>query len=216
MGYSSGDIYKYDTITDTYTKMLSGANIFWENDYPTYSFVSVGTNIYFSAYGSMYVYDTILNTITSLNSNDGYVTKRIDRASGVAIGSNIYWCGGYNGNNIMSAVYVFNTVDYTWTNLTSMSEAAQNFPIGYANDRLYIFGDVTDVYVFNYKNYSDNSIVLWQGAGKYKTQMYSSELVEGRIISPFVNVWHYTTEGGLDASIPTYYGDGTQWIKFKN
>ena len=31
----------------------------------------------------------------------------------------------------------------------------------------------------------------------------------------FSDAFYYSKENGIDAAIPTYYGDGTQWIKFK-
>ena len=66
-------------------------------------------------------------------------------------------------------------------------------------------------------DYEDNSIVVWDGFGRYKTQMTSPiNNQEGKIKTLFYNVYYYTTSDGLDDTIPTYYGDGTQWIKFKN
>lgn len=66
-------------------------------------------------------------------------------------------------------------------------------------------------------NYENNSVVVWDGFGKYKTQLTkSAENQEGKIQTLFYDAYHYTTENGLDDTIPTYYGDGTQWIKFKN
>lgn len=66
-------------------------------------------------------------------------------------------------------------------------------------------------------NYENNSVVVWDGLGKYKTQMTSPiNNQEGKIKTLFYNVYYYTTSDGLDDTITTYYGDGTQWIKFKN
>ena len=38
---------------------------------------------------------------------------------------------------------------------------------------------------------------------------------EGRITTSIVDAWHSTTNG-LNLAVPTYYGNGTEWIKFKN
>ena len=66
-------------------------------------------------------------------------------------------------------------------------------------------------------DYEDNSIVVWDGFGRYKTQMTSPiNNQEGKIKTLFYNVYYYTTSDGLDDTIPTYYGNGEEWIKFKN
>ena len=57
--------------------------------------------------------------------------------------------------------------------------------------------------------------MIFNGAD-YKTQLFGSpDNVEGRILTGITDV-SYNTENGLDDTIPTYYGNGTEWIKFKN
>ena len=66
------------------------------------------------------------------------------------------------------------------------------------------------------KEYEDNSIVIAQdSSNRYNTELLSSS-VENGLQTYFNNVYYYTTTDGLIDTIPTYYGDGTQWIKFKN
>ena len=67
-----------------------------------------------------------------------------------------------------------------------------------------------------YKDFENNSIVVSQGNNKYFTELISNEDVDGKILFPFNNIYFNTIENGLDDTIPTYYGDGTQWVKFKN
>ena len=62
----------------------------------------------------------------------------------------------------------------------------------------------------------DNAIILSQNPDyKYTTELVESDVING-LQYEFNDVYYYTQEGGLDNTIPTYYGDGTQWIKFKN
>ena len=66
------------------------------------------------------------------------------------------------------------------------------------------------------KTYVDKSILI--ANNDFNT--YTTELVESDVINglhyKFNDVFYYTQEDGFDATIPTYYGNGTQWIKFKN
>lgn len=63
--------------------------------------------------------------------------------------------------------------------------------------------------------FEDKTIVLLNGS-TYKTQLYSNELVDSSVKYPFSDVWLYEVVTGLITDIPSYYGDGTQWINFKN
>ena len=68
---------------------------------------------------------------------------------------------------------------------------------------------------FNYDGDKDNICFVTQKSGIYSTALIPVKDFEG-LKYTFNNVYYYTTEDGLDDTIPTYYGDGTQWIKFKN
>ena len=41
-------------------------------------------------------------------------------------------------------------------------------------------------------------------------------LITNRLLYGLYNAWYYTVENGLDSTLPTYYGNSTEWIKFKN
>ena len=71
----------------------------------------------------------------------------------------------------------------------------------------------------NTKEYDNNTLVIRQGVSNSSavlTQLFSTPLQSGRMTYPLYNAIHYTTEGGANNALPLYYGDGTQWIKFKN
>lgn len=70
--------------------------------------------------------------------------------------------------------------------------------------------------VLPFQTFDDKAIVINNGT-KYNTQITpSSDMIQGRITNGFDDVYYNTIESGLDDTLPTYYGDGTQWIKFKN
>ncbi len=60
-----------------------------------------------------------------------------------------------------------------------------------------------------------NSVFFIQKLLPYKVKLVNTDIIN-EIIIPFDDVAYYDDDGHLDDTIPTYYGDGTQWIKFKN
>ena len=54
------------------------------------------------------------------------------------------------------------------------------------------------------------------GAERYETELFSNDIFDVPAKYKFKDVLYYTTQGGLETDIPTYYGNGTQWVKFKN
>ena len=67
--------------------------------------------------------------------------------------------------------------------------------------------------------YDENTIVVVQG--QYKLNPYDINLFSlpetkgGKLMWSFADVYPYK-DGELLTDIPSYYGDGTQWIRFKN
>lgn len=67
------------------------------------------------------------------------------------------------------------------------------------------------------KDYTeDHAIVLAQNYEyKYTTELIDTDIIHG-LKYEFNDVFYYTRQDGFDNTIPTYYGDGINWIKFKN
>ena len=265
-------LYKYDTITDTYTKLVSIAS---NHNYGEGTRIcSVGTDIYL--FGGSFKeknlskYDTLTNNLKLISSTIPiYVGSDNQNGCLSVIGNKIY-CIGCRINNSSSSIYtyVYDTLSNTFTELQNTPfNTSGNINAIFINNYIYIFGggNYTDVYKYDVINntyekkasasitinsrsslgvvndnkiivftpnnkvlgyaltydavydYEDNSVIVWDGFGRYKTQMTSPiNNQEGKIKTLFYNVYYYTTSDGLDDTIPTYYGDGTQWIKFKN
>ncbi len=71
---------------------------------------------------------------------------------------------------------------------------------------------------FDGTEYDRNAIVIVQAqarAASIHTQLWDS-VFTGRFLYMFYDVYYYNKTTGLNNSLPTYYGDGTKWIKFKN
>lgn len=66
--------------------------------------------------------------------------------------------------------------------------------------------------------FQSQSLVITQGKYKstqYRTAMYQlPEFLQGKMLWSIHDVAYYDTDDFV--SVPTYYGDGTQWIRFKN
>ena len=218
MGSHSGDNnnYKYDTLTNTYESMTNLPVTFIQG-----SSQVVGNYIYF--FGGnytkrvMYRYNTLTDTYTQLANSP---VDFINIASAV-VGNYIFILGGGNSSTSDNTrFYVYDISNNTYTKLTDIPTG---FTTGLAEsytNKVFAISDRIQAYTLSAQTtYPDKSIVISQG--QLKTSSYKIELVD---MDYFVNqpkyavndVSYYTTADGLDNTIPTYYGDGTQWIKFKN
>ena len=202
--------YKYDTVTNTYTRLT---------DVPTKCYkasaVAIDTDIYlFCIYtNSLYKYDIMTDTYTQL-ATPPYTPED---SSAVAVNNTIYLFGGYGGRQY---TYKYDTVTNTFIKLTDIPYAFYQGSAVIIEDRaeIYLLGgsdNPTKVQIMelNSADYENNSFVISQGVAKYSTEILAND---NNIKFWFNNAWVYTTEDGLVKGLPTYYGDGTEWIKFKN
>lgn len=206
-GNNGNYIYKYDTLANTFTKMtaLTPAAVRYHIT------ASVGKNIYIFYGTNTYKYDTINDTCVSLSTS-----PLTFNGGGIAsIGANIYLFEGYS-------VYKYDTLTDTFTQLEDGSlNLVRSHTVTINNNQIYILGGANTqqkikVFSINTKTYEDNSILISQSAGDYATQLVSMPRTTGRMLFHFYDAWHYTQANGLSKTIPTYYGNGTEWVKFKN
>ena len=67
--------------------------------------------------------------------------------------------------------------------------------------------------------YTNPTVVLYQtsyAASKYRTNLYTTNQFLSDLKYSFNDAWYYNPNTGYEKTLPVYYGDGTQWIKFKN
>ena len=209
--------YKYNTLTGSYSAIATTPYGFYQG-----AGVVVGTDIYlFGTYNDeqrkyAYKYDTLTNSYAQLTN----IPYDFYNGSAVAIGNDIYLTG--NGvSGYQNFHYKYNTLTNTYTKLTNIP---YNFSRGTSvlvKNKIYLLGGVDsktriETYIIPVAgDYPTSSIVIFNGT-TYTTQILSSpDNVEGRVLTGITDV-SYNTENGLDDTIPTYYGSGTEWIKFKN
>lgn len=90
----------------------------------------------------------------------------------------------------------------------------------FIKDKIFIpYNDVLYVLTVKGSEYENNSVILAQNdntALGMPTELITVPHFINRMRFRFSDAFYYSKENGIDATIPTYYGDGTQWIKFKN
>ena len=214
-------VYRYDTVKDVYTNLEDIPYNFYNG-----TVTVIGTDAYLFGSGTAeyrqyaYKYDTVTDSYTRLTD----LPYELNMGGSAAIGSDIYIFGSYV-DDYKQYVYKYDTITGSYTRLTNIPYAFCNggvcaIDVNVNEKAIYLVGgyfEQTKIGLLNIntKSYNNNSIVLLQNNPKYKAVLLSSEIQNGAKVS-FEDVYHYTSSNKLDSTVPTYYGNGTSWIKFKN
>lgn len=96
----------------------------------------------------------------------------------------------------------------------------------YYNNQFYGFVSVTGtapVYLVPLavqgKDYDCSAVIISQAPitrTEYQTALWTYEGLEGRMTQSFFDIFYYNKEKGYMKDYPIYYGNGTEWIRFKN
>ena len=140
-----------------------------------------------------------------------------------------FWWGStviYNGelhilsfNNQGKYHYKYN--GNTWTQVSTPSYNAVPEAVTY-NNSIYLFSIYGGRASFTTpaRVYNPNTVILQRGDqhdGIYNTAIASTSITgdNSRFVSGFDDCFYFA-DSAFDWSAPMYYGDGSQWIKFKN
>jgi len=203
--------YKYDTLTDTYTQLqdLSGGTF-------RGCAVTVGTDIYLfdgeHTWKSLYKYDTLTNSCIKLGNRT--IPLYCEKSRAFYFNGDIYILLGQNA----TSVYKYSIDNNTFTLIEgSENSSFSNYRIACMKDNIIYVVQQTKLYKFIVVDNEDKSVIVSQKSSDYTTHLFNkSNNMKNNAKFSFDNVWYYTIQDGLDDTIPTYYGDGTQWINFKN
>lgn len=69
------------------------------------------------------------------------------------------------------------------------------------------------------KEYNDSAVLISQAPisrTEHQTALWTYDGLEGRMTQSFYDIFYYNKEKGYMKDYPIYYGNGTEWIKFKN
>ena len=201
--------YKYDTLTDTYTQLTNIPYEFYGG-----SVASIGTNVYLFSGTSdnstvAYKYDTLTDTYTKLTN----IPYEFYDGSVVSIGTNIYLFGDFTKRNI---AYKYDTLTDTYTKLTDIPYDFYRSSAIFTGTDIYLFGGAanqTKVQVMTMipNDYGNNSIVISQGGFTKKTNIADYGIQNAKFY--YDKVYYQNENGELLNTIPTYNGNGTEWIK---
>lgn len=211
--------YKYHIETNTYEQIA---------DYPTVGYspytmylsaVPIGTNIYIfgGQYSGQYVqgyriYDTLTNEFSAFTSVSGLYNLYPP----AIVGTKVYFPSVANG-----PIKIFDLTSNTCedNDVVSPRSYARN-GVYFINGKIYCpYDSYLDVLTLEGSVYDKDSVVLIQNENIESwlgTELITLPNVINRLRYKFNDVFYYSTETGLDDTIPTYYGDGTKWVKIKN
>ena len=175
-------------------------------------------SIYFAGADS----SAINNFLYSYNGNSFTQLRkapyRLDESSGIAYNGYVYVFGGRDNK---TKYIKYNPANNTWTELGKLPDSRYG-------DNLYYNGSIYSAVGWKYtspeKIYEPNTLILQRGetgAGKYitafsnLTESVTSSNNKNRFVSGFDDVFYFA-DTAFDWNAPMYYGNGSQWIKFKN
>ena len=220
-GYVQNTMFKYNTLNDSYSTLQMPFH------YQGTSCIAIGTDIYIfrsntstdisSSVATSYKYDTLSGKYTQIAD---FPTSSMT-VGPVTDGTNIYFL-----NSAGKSSYIYDTLTNTYTERADITSSVNGwgFGLAYSDGSLYHFGGcvnsvgITTIYKTPIETkevvFEKNTLVIIQN----ETNTMKTELIENikNLLIPFNDIRYYNIEDGFIDTIPTYYGDGKQWIKFKN
>ena len=210
-------VYKYNTLTDTYTKLRDVPVTYYNG-----ATVAVGTDVYlFDRYMGyayyVYRYDTLTDTYTKLTNRADSTNRNFMGA--VAVGTDVYLFGGGTSNRFA----IYDTLTDTYTIQSNLPIGSNYFVAVYMSDNIYLLSAGSDVKIqclpLVTKSYKKYSLVVAQGIYYNRTnltELFTLANAETPVLNGIVDAWYVNGDGEIETNLPTYYGDGTQWINIKN
>ena len=209
-------INRYDIITNDKDILYSGTNVNLSNSYRiTYAneklyFINASTSI------KHWVYDINAAQLNQLNINfSSDIASKI--ANIICINQSIIYLFLQDKSN-----YKYDIIQNELTRISddTTASARSSETTSVTDGKNIYIRNISNSYKpsilsLQLKDYPDKSIVISQGGYDKSTVLLKNSTIEGNILQYFRNAWYYTTEGNVDMTIPTYYGDGTKWIQFK-
>ena len=139
------------------------------------------------------------------------------------VNNKIYIFGGGDDNNRYK-FYIYDIETDTYSEESNLQYLVDAGSSVYANNQILIAskspGDDEHLQILEFPSqleYENDTVVIIEG-DTYSTQLlpYNTEIISGKILYKFLDVKYFNVEEQEITTIPTYYGDGTQWVKFKN
>lgn len=122
-----------------------------------------------------------------------------------------------SGSGLYNTILTYDIETQTYGNID-----VTNYPysMGIFDENIaYLYGGSESVkMIIPFLNFPVNSIIIDNSLDTYATKLveYDDANITGDIKTSFNDVIYNDLSGNIIQTLPTYYGDGTQWIKFKN
>ena len=129
----------------------------------------------------------------------------------------------------IKSIYTINLETLEYTDVTNqfasdMLERTMGLIYDSANNIFYIIDYSSSQYKLivmenTTKQYENNMIIIMQSPitrSEKQTALWTYPCLDGRMCQSFFDAYYYNKETGIDFSLPMYYGNGTEWIRFKN
>lgn len=222
-------VYSYDIATNVWTTKTSMpkalvqhtaklvGNLVFIMGGRSYSSGSLGANN-----TTNYHYNIDSDTWTTITS---VIPSATYNSIAICIGQYIYIICKNTTTAGVSKLYKYDTVNDTWAVLADTPSTSTSYGStgGFIDSLFYVIRSATTVieaYSFTDKIFDENSLVLVKNnltSGTFYTELITPlKPLEGlftRLVNGFNDVWLFA-DSKLN-EYPSYYGDGTQWIKFK-
>lgn len=213
-GQNNYNAYRYDVATNSYTKLKdmtigSAAG----------RAVLLGDSVYMfgmGGYTDIQKYNISANTYSKI----GTTTLGMARCLPVACGDYIFVIGSSSNEAGSKTIYVFDTINNKITNALTIPYRFGQGGGGLIGNKIYLIGSnvvdykkrVQSVNVAMPKFEEDMVILSTIANNQYSTKL--SNVIE----CGFNNCYIYSKEFGIlpTKTVSIYYGDESQWIKFKN
>lgn len=235
---SSSACYRYDTVTDTWSVIANYGN--GSHGYSILAAASLGTKIYtFGGYQQtlttlrnfVWEYDTLTNEWSSKTGAPSVLGWH----SATTVGSKIHILGGSSGTtgtaitNLSPRHNIYDPATDTWTVGTDIPLGRLGHGAAFVNNILYIVGgrvstgtDYVQGYAFTAKSFPAGTVIIVRNDERYgawQTELVTpSKGIEGvnsRLLAHFDDVFIHDGST-LRGNLPSYYGSGSAWVKFKN
>lgn len=228
----NGKFYKMST-DDTFTEA------YMSNDNITggYSFISNNGRIDMFDYDNGHTYHGYIENDTKYTLNKPPIHTAAILYNGVIHLLSNYRDGTSGGSgNVYTSHYIWNKSSDTYTDIGKLYDYgnANKKTLYTKNNYLAYIGSIytsasndTSYYLYKYTTpenvYDSQTLIIQKGYtndGKYITNIADTSAIEGdgannRFPSGFDDCFYFA-DSAFDWDAPMYYGDGTQWIKFKN
>lgn len=218
--------YKYNIENNEFSTVYSGSSNYYSKGI-LYNHTIYLIRCASSSSQSIYKIDLEENTLNKLLDVNLSLSSSVMIPAICEINGIMYIFSPYYGNNSENSkkCYKYDIVLNTLESIDEAPRSCSSASVIIYNNKIYIVGGYFSYnstryntiikYNLAFKDFQDKSVIISQKTGSMQTKIIDINETGG-LINFFSNVWYYDEDGGIDNTIPTYYGNGTEWIKFKN